>query len=279
VVVVASGLAQDTAALRIGIVNIMPRAETYEPFLARPLARAASLVDLAWIRLRSHSYSSSDATHIDRNYVPYEEATRSKPLDGLVLTGAPVEDLPFEDVHYWPELCAILARCQAEGTSVLGICWGGLALAKQLGIEKCAFEKKLFGVFEETVLDPDHPILGGSDDVFRCTHSRHSGIRSAELEAARDGGVVRLLSYGKETGYSVFESADGRLLMHLGHPEYEATRLAHEWERDSAAGRTDVEPPKHFDLARPVNVWRSHCNDLFARWLLHISRNTQSSRR
>ena len=270
-VVVASGTAHDAATLRIGVVNIMPRAETYEPFLARPLARAASPVALVWIRLRSHPYSSSDATHIERNYVPYDEATRNTPLDGLVLTGAPVEDLPFEDVHYWGELCEILARCQARGTSVLGICWGGLALAKQLGIEKCSFEKKLFGVFVETVLDPDHPILGGSDDLFRCTHSRHSGIRSAELEAARDVGMVRLLSHGPETGYSVFESADGRLLMHLGHPEYEAARIAHEWERDSAAGRKDVEPPKNFDLARPANVWRSHCNDLFARWLLRIS--------
>jgi homoserine O-succinyltransferase/O-acetyltransferase len=264
--------------LRVGVVNIMPRAETYEPFLVRPLARAELPVALAWIRLRSHRYSSSDAAHIERNYIAYDEMMVKAPLDGLVLTGAPVEELAFRDVHYWGELCEILEHCRREDTSVLGICWGGLALARQLGIEKCSFEKKLFGVFEEAVLDLEHPILGGSDDVFRCTHSRHSGIRSADLQAARDAGVVRLLSHGSETGYSVFESADRRLLMHLGHPEYEAARLVHEWARDSAAGRGDVAPPKNFDLAKPINVWRSHCNDLFARWLQQIARSRRFAR-
>jgi homoserine O-succinyltransferase len=261
----------------VGIVNVMPRAETYEPFLVRPLARAAVPVSLAWIRLRSHSYASSDRARIERSYVAYDEAVAAAPLDGLVLTGAPVEELPFREVHYWPELCDILSHSRAEVGSVLGICWGGLALAKQLGIEKHPFEKKLFGVFEETVLDAEHPIVGGSDDVFRCTHSRHSGIRVEDLEAARDAGIVRLLSHGQETGYSLFESVDRRFLMHLGHPEYEASRLVHEWERDAAAGRPDVDPPRHFDPARPVNVWRSHCNDLFGRWLLYLAHLRQSA--
>jgi homoserine O-succinyltransferase len=183
-----------------------------------------------------------------------------------------VEELEYSEVHYWRELCDILTRCRSEVTSVLGICWGGMALAKQIGLEKKGFEQKLFGVFENEVLQTDHPILGGSDDVFRCTHSRHSGIGDAELEAARDARVLRLLSYGPETGYSIFESADGRFLMHLGHPEYESARLVHEWTRDSALGRTDVAAPRNFDLTRPRNVWRSHCNDLFSRWLQTLAR-------
>jgi homoserine O-succinyltransferase/O-acetyltransferase len=260
-----------TRPLRIAIVNVMPRAETYEPYLLRPLARALVRVSPVWIRLRSHQYASSDASHIERTYVTFEQAVASGPVDGLVLTGAPVEELAFEEVRYWDELSEILAFCRVHVASALGICWGGLALARQLGIEKQRFEKKLFGVFQNAVLDADHPVLGGSDDVFWCTHSRHSGIDSMVLEQARDSGSVRLLSHGPETGYSIFESADRRFLMHLGHPEYEAARLVHEWERDSALRRPDVDAPAHFDLGRPVNVWRSHCNDLFSRWLHRLA--------
>ena len=257
--------------LRIGIVNIMPRAETYEAYLLRPLARTRLPVSPVWIRLQSHRYASSDASHIERRYLTFDRAMAREPLDGLILTGAPVEELEFRDVHYWAELCDILRVCRASLASVLGICWGGLALAKQLGIEKSLFEKKLFGAFQNEVLDAEHPIMEGSDHLFWCAHSRHSGARAEELEAARDAGVVRLLSYGRETGHSVFESTDGRFLMHLGHPEYEAARLAHEWERDSALGRQDVEPPRNFDPQRPTNVWRSHCDHLFSRWLRYVA--------
>ena len=257
--------------LRIGVINIMPHAEAYEPHIVRPVERAALPVELVWIRLRSHVYASSDPRHIDR-YSPYDRARDEQALDGVILTGAPVEELGFESVRYWPELSEILADCRARGPNVLGLCWGGLAMAQQLGIEKHVFPKKLFGVFDEIVLDPAHPIVGGSDDVFRCTQSRHAGIRSERLEEARADGVLRLLSHGVDTGYTVFESTDRRFLMHLGHPEYEVGRLATEWARDSALGRTDVDPPKNFDLRRPLNVWRSHCNDFFARWLLDAAK-------
>jgi homoserine O-succinyltransferase len=262
--------------LRVGVINIMPRAETYEAYLVRPIARAALPVNLTWIRLVSHVYGSSDADHIERRYISYEAASRHGSLDGLVLTGAPVEEMEFESVRYWPELCDILADCRAHVASVLGLCWGGLALARQLGIDKHRLERKLFGVYAETTLDPEHPILGGSDDVFHCAHSRHAGIRPERLEAARDDGVVRLLSRGAQTGYSIFESTDRRFLAHLGHPEYEVARLVHEWERDSALGRADVSPPANLDLENPVNLWRSHRNDLFERWLQDLSGPTQS---
>jgi homoserine O-succinyltransferase len=256
--------------LRVAIVNVMPRAETYEGYLLRPLARALVPVEPVWIRLESHGYGSSDAAHIEQRYLTFDRATASA-IDGVLLTGAPVEELAFDDVHYWPELTAILEHGRARSAGVFGICWGGLALAKLLGIEKERSAKKIFGAFENRVLEPEHPILGGSDDVFWCAHSRHAGVRKGELEAARDAGLVRLLSHGPETGYSIFESVDRRLFMHLGHPEYEAARLVHEWERDAALGRSDVDPPRHFDLARPLNVWKSHCNDVFERWLRHLA--------
>jgi homoserine O-succinyltransferase/O-acetyltransferase len=263
--------------LRVGIINIMPRAETYEANLLRPLARAASAVSPVWIRLHSHAYGSSDAQHIARRYVTYEHASSAGPLDGLILTGAPVEELPFEEVHYWPELQAILRDARARVPSTLGLCWGGLALAKQLGLDKQRFPKKLFGVYQNRNLAPDAGVLGDSDDLFWCAHSRHSGVSDEVLEGAARDGRVTLLSHAPETGYSIFESADRRYLMHLGHPEYDARRLAFEWERDQTLGRTDVDPPRNFDPRSPANVWRSHRATFFSQWLQALRRPPRRS--
>jgi homoserine O-succinyltransferase len=258
-------------ALRVGIVNIMPRAETYEANILRPLARATLPVSPVWIRLCSHEYASSDADHIRRRYVRFDEAIRDQELDGVIVTGAPVEELDFQAVHYWTELSEILLFCRTHVTSVLGLCWGGLALAKLMGLEKQVFDTKLFGVFQNRNLAPQHPILGGADELFWCAHSRHSGVRDADLEAAANAGTVTLLAHGTETGYSMFESSDGRYLVHLGHPEYEASRLGEEWARDRTLGRPGVGPPINIDLNRPASVWQSHCNDLFLQWLRDIA--------
>ena len=152
--------------LRVGIINIMPRAETYEANLLRPLARASSLVKPIWIRLQSHVYgSSSDAQNIARRYVIVRAERRAAPLDGLILTGAPVEELAFEDVHYWPELEGILRHARVRVSSTLGLCWGGLALAKQLELDKRRFPKKLFGVYQNRNLAPNAGVLKDSDDL------------------------------------------------------------------------------------------------------------------
>lgn len=263
-------------SLRVGIINIMPRAETYERYILRPLARSTLLVEPVWIRLRTHRYASSDSEHIGCDYVEYEAAIRTRPLDGLILTGAPVEELDFPAVHYWDELSEVLLGARGEVASTLGLCWGGLALAKLLGIEKRPFENKLFGVFRHSNLAPDQGLLSGADDIFWCAHSRHAGARERELEAARDDGRVRLLAHGQEAGHSIFESSDGRFVMHLGHPEYEPARLTEEWARDAALGRADVRPPRHFDLSHPANVWRSHCNDFFSQWLRRVAESAAS---
>src|ERR1700722_6510280 len=184
--------------LRVGIINIMPRAETYEANLLRPLARAPSVVEPIWIRLTSHVYGSSDALHIARRYLTFEQATSASQLDGLILTGAPVEELPFEDVRYWPELDAILRQARRTIPSTLGLCWGGLALAKQLDIDKQLFPKKLFGVYRNRNLAPEASLLGDRDDLFWCAHSRHSGIRADVLERAAANGRVNLLSHAPE---------------------------------------------------------------------------------
>ncbi len=258
-------------ALRVGVLNVMPKAESYEPYLLRPLAQAAELVEPVWLRLESHAYGSSDAAHIQRYYRTFAQAIGEQALDGLILTGAPVEELSFEAVHYWQELSRILAFARRNLQSTLGLCWGGLALARLVGLDKVSFPKKLFGVYGNRNLSSSHPISGAFDDVFSCAHSRHSGIADRTLEDASDRGLVRLLSHAPETGYSIFDSTDGRYFMHLGHPEYEAERLVHEWRRDRELGRVDVERPANFDPDNPLNVWRSHRNTLFSEWLRYLA--------
>lgn len=261
---------QDIRPLRIGILNVMPKAEAYEYSILQPLGRSIIQVEPMWIRLENHRYSSSNQDHIRGLYLTFEEAVRKLPLDGLILTGAPVEEIPFEEVHYWGELTRILQYARRNVASTLGICWGGLALGKMLGIEKSNLPKKVFGVFKNRSLERAHRITGDTDDEFWCPQSRHSGIEDAALERARDSGVVNLLSHAPETGYSIFESTDQRYLMHLGHPEYEPERLIFEYRRDLEAGRADVDPPQNLDVDEPVNTWRSHRNEFFSQWLKFI---------
>lgn len=250
------------SALRVGIVNIMPRLEAYEPLLLRRLADAPHVVEPVFLRLESHSYTSSDHAHLDRFYRTFDQAGT---LDGLIVTGAPVEELEFEDVQYWRELSSILNRARERIPSTLGICWGGLALGAVLGVPKRALERKLFGVFAHEALERDRLLPG--EGAFSCAHSRHAGCDDAALERAAGAGRVRLLGRAGDAGYAVFASADYRFVAHLGHPEYEVDRLVFEWERDEKAGRTDVPTPHGVDLARPETTWRADSDAFFASWL------------
>ena len=154
------------------------------------------------------------------------------------------------------------------------MCWGGLAIAKFLGIEKILFEKKVFGVFETRNLNRNHRITGDMDDVFLCPHSSHSGINDQILELERDKGIVNLLAYSEEAGYIIFESTDHRFIVHLGHPEYEPRRLVEEYQRDMKKGRDDVDPPANLDLESPVNRWRGHRSEFFSQWIKYIHETT-----
>jgi homoserine O-succinyltransferase len=261
----------DEEPTRIGIINIMPRIEAYEPNLLGPLARTANLVEPVFVRLTSHAYQSSDHAHLDRFYQPFDSLVGQGPLDGLILTGAPVEEIPFTQVHYWRELSEILAHARLHIKSTLGICWGGLALGRMVGIEKRLFAKKLFGVYEERILVERHDVLRTQSSTFVCAQSRHSGAVTEDLEGAARAGVVHLLSHGQESGYSVFETPDGRFLAHLGHPEYEADRLVFEWNRDRDLGRTDVTAPANFTASSPETAWRDHREALFAGWVARVA--------
>jgi homoserine O-succinyltransferase/O-acetyltransferase len=268
-------LKEDIRALRVGILNIMPRAESYEFSLLHPLGRSVLQIEPVWIRLKTHKYQSSDQDHLQKLYITFEEAVDKDHLDGLIVTGAPVEEIPFEEVSYWDEIKRILKYARNNIASTLGICWGGLALAKFLGIDKITCEKKIFGVFETANLDRTHRITGEMDDMFWCAQSRHSGIPDQILEQERDKGNIHLLAYSKDAGYTIFESTDHRFIVHLGHPEYEPDRLVEEYERDKKKGRADVDPPLNIDLTKPVNTWRSHRSEFFSEWVKYIHQTTR----
>lgn len=261
---------EDIRALRIGILNIMPKAETYEFMLIHPLGRSVLQIEPVFLRLRSHNYRSTDQKHLSTLYVPFEDAVRNGYLDGLILTGAPVEEMPFEQVTYWDEVQRILKYARNNIPSTLGMCWGGLAMARFLGIEKEPYDRKLFGVYPTRNLDRSHRITGDLDDIFDCPQSRFSGIPDAVMESERTKGTVNLLAHSKQGGYTIFESSDQRFLMHLGHPEYEPARLVEEYERDRASGVAGVSPPEHLDLEEPTNTWRGHRTEFFSQWIKYI---------
>ncbi len=256
---------QDIRPLRIGILNIMPLGKQYEFNLLHPLGLSPLQIEPIWIKLNSHSYKTWDTSHLDELYVSWEEATNPSQIDGLIITGAPVESIPFEDVFYWPELVEIIDDARKNCANTLGLCWAGFALAYLAGVEKYTFSKKLFGVFPMRSLVPGHELMGTQDDEFFCPQSRYAGLPDKDLEEAQRDGRLRLLAYGDKVGYSIFETTDQRQLAHLGHPEYNSGRILSEMERDIEKG--NVSPPENFDVERHSTSWRSHRNLLFQQWL------------
>ena len=254
--------------IKIGIINLMPKAQEYEANLLKPLNKSLIKVKPYFIRLKNHCYSSSNKEHLKKHYKYFEDVKHQ--LNGLILSPAPVEEIPFEKVTYWDELKNILIYARKNYGSTLGLCWGGLALAKLLGIEKTMFKKKLFGIYKTTKLDSKHKIMKELDDEFYCPHSRHAGIKDTILEQESNKNIINLLAYSQDAGYYIFESCDKKFLINLGHPEYHTTRLVEEYLRDKTKGRTDVLPPKNLHIKSPVNNWKLNGQEFFCGWTKSI---------
>jgi len=267
-------LLQDIRPLRIGILNIMPNVRTYEFNLLYPLGKSILQIDPVWIKLSTHHYGSSSKEHLSNLYVSFQDAIKDQHLDGLIITGAPVEELKFEDVKYWDEVQRILVYARKNIASTLGICWGGMALAKLIGIEKKPLEYKVFGVYKTENLDRNHPVTGDLDDYFYCPQSRHAGYSDELLESEAAKGNLNLLAHSEETGYTIFDTTDHRFLIHLGHPEYNSGRLVEESIRDREKQRSDVKELVNLDLENPVNRWRSHRTEFFSQWIKYIYTET-----
>ncbi|BFU46619.1 homoserine O-acetyltransferase/O-succinyltransferase family protein [Krasilnikovia sp. MM14-A1004] len=249
---------------RIGIINLMPHAQQYEQWLL-PQLSAAQAFEPVWIRLGERRFSLDDPAHIAAQYVRHADAVADAPLDALIVTGAAVEHLPYEEVRFLPELAPIVQHTAEAGTPVLGLCWGALAVAHLLyGLPKQTYPVKVSGIFETDRLVDDGPIAAVLDDRFWSTHSRYAGFDDDALDAS---GTVRAVARSAEAGTVIAESTDHGVVMHIGHPEYAGGRLADEYHRDLGAGLTDVRPPANVDLTHPVNLWRSHSLIFFASWV------------
>ncbi|NVN93849.1 MAG: homoserine O-succinyltransferase [Bacteroidetes bacterium] len=254
--------------LRIGFLNIMPEAEKYEEKIFKFLNYQPIPIEIVLIKVNNHAYKSSDKKHLEKHYTTFEKAIEKIKLDGLIITGAPVETLRFENITYWNELCEIFAYAQQNIISTMGICWGGIAIGKYLGIESNVFDKKLFGVFPATYLLKKHWISNKEKYIFNCPQSRYAGMNEIDLIKAKENGKIQLLVNSMEAGSFIFESTDERFIAHLGHPEYDINRIIHEYERDQLKGLNHI--PLHFDVNQPEDNW-SH-EDFFGKWLKMINK-------
>lgn len=264
----ARAMAQDIRSLRILILNLMPNKVTTETQLLRALSNSPLQVVVDLLMVRSHTSKNTSAEHLGSFYVGFDEV-RDRKYDGMIITGAPVELLPFEEVDYWDELCEIMEWTTTNVTSTLHICWGAQAgLYYHYSIPKLVLPEKMFGVFAHKVVDPRVPLVRGFDDVFLAPHSRHTGTLRADVEACPD---LELLSYSDVAGPYVALSRDGRRVFVMGHSEYDRDTLKEEYLRDVGKGLAIKVPRGYFpddDPERtPLKTWRAHSHLLFSNWL------------
>jgi homoserine O-succinyltransferase/O-acetyltransferase len=259
---------QDIRPLRIAIVNLMPTKVDTETQVLRLLGNTPLQVQITLLKMGSHESRNTAPEHLEAFYATFDQV-RGEKFDGLVVTGAPVELLPFEEVDYWPELCEVLDWSADHVFSTLHVCWGAQAgLYRHYGVKKYLLPKKMFGVFQHRVLDPRSRILSGFDEVFPAPHSRHTEVRADEIRAVKG---LKLLAESDQAGVYLAASDDGRQLFVTGHPEYDRHTLRAEYERDVAKG-LPIEVPRNYfpgdDPRRPPMVtWRSHAFLLYANWL------------
>jgi homoserine O-succinyltransferase len=259
---------QDIRPLRILILNLMPTKVATETQLLRLLSNSALQVEVTLLHTATHQSKNVDAEHLLNHYLTFEDI-RGEKFDGLIITGAPVEQMPFEDVEYWEELTGILDWAETNVESTLHICWGAQAgLYHRYGIPKYDLPRKMFGVFEHRVLARTESLLRGFDDIFLAPHSRHTEIRRADVEKI---GELNILAESDEAGLYLLGTKDGRHLYATGHSEYDPLTLKSEYDRDIHKG-LPIHIPKNYypndDPTQPPTVrWRGHSNLLFSNWL------------
>ena len=266
---------QDIRPLRIVLLNLMPKKIETETQLSRLLGNTPLQIELELVRMKSHEAANTPQRHLLSFYKTFDDI-RDERFDGMVITGAPVEQMPFEDVDYWPELCQIMAWSKTNVHSTLHICWGAQAgLYYHYGIDKQQLPKKLFGVFPHRVEYKRSILFRGFDDEFMVPHSRHTTVRREDIEKVDD---LRILASSEEAGvYAVFTNM-GRQIFITGHSEYDADTLKNEYLRDIAAGKP-IEIPKNYfpdddPTQQPLVRWRSSANLLFSNWLNYFVSQT-----
>ncbi len=259
---------QDIRPLKIGILNLMPTKIVTETQLLRLLSNSPLQIDIELIQTASHISKNTAAEHLFKFYRTFDDI-KDELFDGFIITGAPVEQMEFEEVDYWSELCTFLEWTKSHVYSTLHICWGAqAALYYHYGIQKHPLTKKMFGVFEHDTLEPTHPLVRGFDEVFYAPHSRHTTIKKEDVLACPK---LHLLASSDEAGAYLIASRSGRQFFATGHSEYDRDTLATEYFRDVNKG-LPIEVPKYYfkndDPAEKILYrWRGHANLLFSNWL------------
>ena len=261
-------LTQDIRPLDVCVLNLMPLKEDTELHLLRSLSNTPLQIDLSFMYMSSHDAANTSPNHLNRFYHTFAEL-KANTYDGLIITGAPVELLPFEEVDYWEELKTIFAWSDKNVTSTFHICWGAQAgLYYHYGLDKANLPGKLSGVYHNRVLNRKVPLVRGFDDDFLMPHSRYTETPAADIHGCDD---LLVLAESDEAGIMLCMSRDGRRIFSMGHAEYDRLTLDAEYRRDIKKG-LDITPPVNYypgdDTSRePVLSWRAHCNTLYTNWI------------
>ena len=259
---------QDIRPLRILLLNLMPTKITTETQFSRLLGNSPLQVELTLLQTRTHVSKHTAPEHLLAFYKTFDEIEGEK-FDGMIVTGAPVEKMEFEEVEYWDELCKILDWSKHNVHSTLHICWGAqAALYHHYGIRKHPLDEKLFGVFAHRVEEKKNTLMRGFDDLFYAPHSRHTTVLREDIEACP---YLTVLASSEKAGVYAVESKKHRQLFIMGHSEYDPDTLEKEYLRDKNAG-LPIHVPEHYypgddDTQPPMVTWRSHANLLFSNWL------------
>ena len=259
---------QDIRPLRIAILNLMPTKVTTETQLIRLLSNTPLQIELTLLKTASYKSTNTSAAHMETFYKDFDDV-KDERFDGLIITGAPVEGMEYEEVDYWQELCKIMEWSKTNVYSVFHICWAAQAgLYYHYGIPKYPTGHKVFGIFRHRACDLRHPLLRGFDEEFLAPHSRHSEVRLQDVSACPD---LDVLAVSEDAGLYIAASRDLRRIFVTGHAEYDSDTLAKEYFRDVARGLPIEVPVNYFPYDNPrhapKNLWRGHANLLFSNWL------------
>lgn len=259
---------QDIRPLKIIILNLMPLKKTTEVHLLRLLSNSALQIEVELLHTASYNSKNTAIEHLSAFYQTFDQIKKNK-YDGMIITGAPVETMEFEQVDYWSEIEAILKWTETNVMSTLHICWGAQAgLYYHYGVPKHPVEDKISGVFEHSVLNSREPIIRGFDDMFLAPHSRHTEIRRNDIEKIRE---LDIISESDDAGIYIVTARNGRQIFVTGHSEYDPLTLRDEYIRDLGKGLNPIVPKNYFPgddpKIMPVVSWRSHAHLLFSNWL------------
>lgn len=261
-------MSQDIRPLEILLLNLMPLKEATEVHMLRSLSNTPLQVNITFLTTSSYVGKNTAKSHLDQFYLTFDDV-KNKKYDGMIITGAPVEMLEYEEVAYWSELCEIMEWTKTNVTSTLHICWGAqAAIYYHYGIKKIPLAKKMFGVFKHNVHKRKVPFVRGFDDVFYIPHSRHTTI---DPEEVWNDDRLTVLADSPEAGICIAMAQEGKQIFVFGHPEYDRMTLDQEYRRDVEKG-LDIQIPKNYypnddPSQRPVLKWRAHANTMYSNWL------------